>query len=88
MVGTHRADIHRLDASYPAVIFQLDAREITQGIGHAMAAEPLKLLAVQLLTGDYLTQGGPRHDHHLTHTLYGVQSALRHYDVTHKASHC
>ena len=34
MVGTHRADIHRLDAAHATVVLQLQTREVTQRIGH------------------------------------------------------
>ena len=39
MVGTHRTDIYRLDAPYSAIVLELQAREIAQGIGHRMSTE-------------------------------------------------
>ncbi len=45
VVGAHRADVDGLDASDPAVVLELDAREVAEGVGDAVAAECLELLA-------------------------------------------
>ena len=76
VVGAHRTDVHRLDTTHAAVVLQLDAREVAQGIGHRERVQPFQLLTVELLAWHHLAHGGARHDHYLPHTLYGIQLAL------------
>ncbi len=46
MVRTHRADINRLDAPYPAIVFYLHAGEETDGVCHGEAVQLLQLFAL------------------------------------------
>ena len=54
-MSTHRTDIHRLDTPHTAIVLQLDAREITQGIGHGVGVQFLQHLTVEFLTGYHLS---------------------------------
>ena len=47
MLGTHAADIDGLQSADAAVVLDLDAGEITDGVGHREGAESLQLLALQ-----------------------------------------
>lgn len=49
VLASHAADIDRLEPPDAAVVLDLYAREITQGIGYGMGIEPLQLLAGQHL---------------------------------------
>ena len=88
MVSTHRTDVDGLDAPHSTVVLQLYAREVAQGVGHAVGIEPLQQLAVQLLAGHHLAQGGLRHHNHLPHVLHGVQPTLCHQCVTSATGKC
>ena len=59
MVGAHRADVNSLDTAYATVILHLNAREIPEGVGHAMAVEAFEFFAFELLYG-YDFFFGPR----------------------------
>ena len=76
VMGTHRTDVHRLDAAHTPIVLQLDAREIAQRVGHGMGVQLLQLLPFQLLTGHHLTHGRTGHDDDLPYVLYGIQLAL------------
>ena len=49
MVGSHTADINGLDTSHSAIVFQLQAREIAQGICYRQGIQLLEFLACQRL---------------------------------------
>ena len=54
MVGAHRAHIDGLDTADAAVVFDLDAGEISHGVGHGVAFEGFEALAVEHLRRDCL----------------------------------
>ena len=55
MVGAHATYIHGFQSAHSSVILDLHSGEITEGIGHIVRAEPLQLIARQLLSGyDFL----------------------------------
>ena len=65
VVGAHAADVDGLDAAHAAVVFQLKAGEIAQGICHGVGVEFLELLTAHFLRGDDLAEGEFRGHHHL-----------------------
>ena len=75
VVGAHGAHVDRLDAAHAAVVLQLDAREIAQGVGYGLRRQPFELLAVQLLRGDDLAERELRGDDDLTDVLHAVHAA-------------
>ena len=72
MVGTHRADIHRLDASHTPVVFYLQSREIAQGIGNGMGVQTLQLLTFQFLRRHYFLKRELAGDNHLVDSSYRI----------------
>ena len=54
VVGTHTADVDGLQAADAAVVLDLDAGEIADGVGHGQGVEPFKFFALQRLRGDDL----------------------------------
>jgi hypothetical protein len=57
MIGAHGADIDGLYAADTAIILDLYAGEIAEGIGHGVAVEPLKLVAGEHLHRYYIGIG-------------------------------
>ncbi len=49
MMCAHRADIHRFETAYAAIILDLHAGEVTQGIRHAVGAQTFQFGAFQTL---------------------------------------
>ena len=47
VIGTHRADVDGLDAAHAAIVLDLHAGKVADGVGHAVTVESLKLLAVK-----------------------------------------
>ena len=64
MVSTHRADVDGLDASHTTIVFQLQTREITQGVCHGVRAQPFQLLAAKGLRGNHFPKSEFRGDDH------------------------
>ena len=74
MVGTHRADIHRLNASYATIVLQLNTGEVAKGVGHTVRRQFLQLFTCQGLRGDDLLMIIARHDDNLIHVLDAVET--------------
>ena len=63
VVGAHAADVHRFQAADASVVLDLDAREVTQRVGHVVRIEPLEAFARELLHGNHLApDDAARHD--------------------------
>ena len=62
VLTAHTADIDCLKASYTSVVFYLNARKISKGIGHRIRRKALQLLTRQRLSGNYLADGTRRYD--------------------------
>ena len=75
VVGAHAADVHRLQPRHAAVVLDLHAAEVADGIGHRVGAEGFELLALQLLRGDDLMVAVGHHLH-LLQSLDAVKPAL------------
>ena len=58
VIGAHRANVDGLHTAHAAVVLELHAGKVAQGIGHAVAAQPLKAAAIECL-GRYHLLIGP-----------------------------
>ena len=76
MLRTHTADIHGFQSAHSAVILNLYARKIAQGIGNTVRAQPLQLLSVKLLHGNHLARTGLHHYGNFVQMAQSIRCAL------------
>ena len=76
MVGAHAADIDGLQSAHTAIVLDLHAGEVADGIGHAVRAQPLQLRPGELLHRDDLPRKPPARHHHFFQLLQAVQAVL------------
>jgi len=74
MVGTHRTDVHRLDAPHSTIVLQLQTREVAQRVSHIVGTQLLQLLTRQCLRGYHLLMVIARRDNDLIHMLNAVEA--------------
>lgn len=76
VLGSHAPDIDRLQSPDSAVVLDLDAGKITNGIGHGNHVQALEFCSRQFLCGNDLRQGPAavnRHFPNLVFTEYTVR---------------
>ena len=87
VVAAHAAYVYGLDTAHAAVIFQLHAREVSQGIGYREAVEAFEFLAGEFLRGYNLAVSVGRDDH-FVELLYRVELALSPCDCGRQEEQC
>ena len=82
MIAAHGTDVDGLHAAHAAIVFELHAGEIAHGVGHAVVAQGLHLLARERLSLYHRLCLGSMHLH-LVDVTYIVGNLLRMHGSAH-----
>ena len=76
MVAAHRTDVHRLDAPHSAIVLQLQAGKIAQGVGNVMRIQAFQFLPFHGVRGNHLAVSQVLGNNHLADMLDAVECRL------------